>query len=72
MVEAKAVHVCDGRLRGWGPVQRWNPWNFVLAVVLVAIFFTLELLLGVDFTDALVDAPLTGFILWVILEYRRG
>ncbi len=53
-------------------MQRWNPWNLVLAVVLVASFFTLELLLGVDFTDALVDAPLAGFILWVILEYRRG
>ncbi len=55
-----------------GPVQRWNPWNVVLAVALVASFFTLERLLGVDFTDALVDAPLAGFILWVILEYRRG
>ena len=53
-------------------MQRWNPWNVVLAVVLVASFFTLERLLGVEFTDALVDAPLAGFILWVILEYWQG
>ncbi len=54
-----------------GPVERWNPWSVVLAVFLATAVYALEWLLGVDPTDALVDAALTGFISWVILEYWR-
>ena len=53
-------------------MRRWNPWNAVIAVVLIAGAFALERRLGVDPTDALVDAILTGFVGFAALEYWRG
>jgi hypothetical protein len=46
-------------------------WSVLLAVFLAAAVYALEWLRGVDPTDALVDAALTGFIIWVILKYWR-
>ncbi len=40
-----------------------------LAVALAAAFYAVERLLGVDQVDTLVDVPVVGFIVWVILEY---
>lgn len=53
-------------------MRRWNPWNAAIATVLIAGAFALGRLLGVDPIDALVDAIVTGFIGFVILEYWRS
>jgi len=53
-------------------VRQWNPWNAVMAVVLMTGAFALERLLGVDPWDALVDGALAGFVSFVILEYWKG
>jgi len=53
-------------------VRQWNPWNAVMAVVLMTGAFALERLLGVDPIDALVDGALAGFVSFVILEYWKG
>jgi hypothetical protein len=53
-------------------VERWNPWNAVIAVVLTAGVYTLERLLGLDPMEALIDAAIAGFISFVILEYWKG
>ena len=53
-------------------MQRWNPWNAVMAVLLTAAVYALERLLGVAPVDALVDATLVGFISFLILEWSKG
>jgi hypothetical protein len=52
-------------------VRRWNPRNAIVAVVVAAGMYLLEWLLGVDPTDALVDAIVVGFIGFAVLEYWR-
>ena len=53
-------------------MRQWNPWNAVMAVVLMTGAFALERLLGVDPWDALVDGALAGFVSFVILESWKG
>jgi hypothetical protein len=52
-------------------VERWHPWNAVIAVVLTAGVYALARLLGVAPADALVDAAMAGHQPR-ILEYWKG
>lgn len=53
-------------------MRRWNPWNAVMAVVVGAVSYVVEWLVGVAPQDALVDATLTGFVSLLILQWWRG
>jgi hypothetical protein len=57
-------------------VRRWNPWSAVLPVVRTIVLttgvYTVERLLDVDASNALVDGVLVGFLCLVILvDWKR-
>jgi hypothetical protein len=62
---ATTMHAAEGLVR------RWNPWTLVLVGLTTGVY-ALERLLGVDSSDALVDAAMAGLISFVILEYWKG
>jgi hypothetical protein len=52
-------------------VKRWYLGPAVLAGVLATVVYGLDRLLAVDPVDALVDATVAGFVIWLILAYWR-
>ena len=53
-------------------MERWNPWNAVIAVVLTAGVYVVERHSGLDPMEALIAAAVAGFASLVMLEYWKG